>query len=193
LIVELKEALSEEKAARLAVDWALAEEKAARQTVEQSLLSSNEANTVMANGLDSTRALDHSVIQKQQMKIRLEACEEKLTACEERLTVANDKLKATKEKMKTQEQLLDLAQQALSKRELSYSMVISSVVANAVALMKNHLPNLNMEILHKDFTVDDAERETLVNSAYDAAHDFVSLNDFSSLAESDDNNNLEAL
>jgi chromosome segregation ATPase len=208
LIVELKEALSEEKVARLAVDWALAKEKAARQTVEQSLLSSNEANTVMANGLDSTRAsltattdklssmssaLDHSVIQEQQMKIRLEACEEKLTACEERLTVANDKLKATEEKMKTQEQLLDLAQWALSKRELSYSMVISSVVANAVALMKNHLPNLNMEILHKDFTVDDAERETLVNSAYDAAHDFVSLNDFSSLAESDDNNNLEAL
>jgi hypothetical protein len=81
-----------------------------------------------------------------------------------------------------------LAQHALSKRELS-----SLVVANAVALIKNHLPNHDMEILHKDFTVNDAEQETLVNSAYDAAHDFVSLYDFSSLAEFDDNNSPKAL
>jgi hypothetical protein len=55
------------------------------------------------------------------------------------MTMANDKLNAIEEKMKTQGQLLHLAQQALSKRELS-----SSVVANIVALMKNHLPNLDM-------------------------------------------------
>jgi hypothetical protein len=40
----------------------------------------------------------------------------------------------------------------LSKRDLS-----SSAVANAVALMKNHLSDLDMKILHKEFTVDDAE------------------------------------
>jgi hypothetical protein len=66
-------------------------------------------------------------------------------------------------------------------------------VANAVALMKNHLPDLDMEIVRKDFTVDDAEREMLVNSAYDATHDFVSLYDFFSLAKSDDNNSPGAL
>jgi hypothetical protein len=71
--------------------------------------------------------------------------------------------------------------------------VISLVVANAMALMKNHLPDFDVEILHKDFTIDDVERETLVNSTYDAAHDFVSLYDFSSLAESNDNNSSEAL
>jgi hypothetical protein len=60
-------------------------------------------------------------------------------------------------------------------------VVISLTVASAVALMKNHLPDLDVEILRKDFTVDDAEQEILVNSAYDAAHDFVSLYDFSSL------------
>jgi hypothetical protein len=59
--------------------------------------------------------------------------------------------------------------------------------------MKNHLPDLDMEILFKDFTVDDTEREILVNSAYDAAHDFVALYNFSSLTESDDNNSLRAL
>jgi hypothetical protein len=40
----------------------------------------------------------------------------------------------------------------LSKRELS-----SSAVAKVVALMKNHLPDLDVEILHRDFIVDDAE------------------------------------
>jgi hypothetical protein len=122
------------------------------------------------------------------MKIRLEACEEKLTACEERLAMANAKLNAAEDKMKTQGQLLDLAQQVLSKRELS-----SSAVGNVVALMKNHLPDLDMEILHMDFTVDDAEREALVNNAYDATHDFVSLYHFSILSESDDNTSPDAL
>jgi hypothetical protein len=74
------------------------------------------------------------------------ACEDELMACEVQLMVANDKLKATEEKMKTQGQLLDLAQLALSKRELSSTSVISSTVANVVALMKNHLPDLDMEI-----------------------------------------------
>jgi hypothetical protein len=126
------------------------------------------------------------VIQEQQMKIWLMACEEKLT-------VANDNLMATEENMKTQGQLLDLAQQSLSKRELPSLTVISSAVTNAMVLVKNHLSNLDMEILCKDFTVNDAERETLVNSTYDVAHDFVSLYDFSSLAESNDNNCPRAL
>jgi hypothetical protein len=66
--------------------------------------------------------------------------------------------------------------------------MISSAVANTMVLMKNHLPDLDIEILHKDFTVDDAEQETLDNSAYNATHNFVSFYDFSSLTESDDNN-----
>jgi hypothetical protein len=179
LTVELMKALSEEKAARSAADRALAEEKATQQAVEQSLMSSNEANTLLTKELDSSRAsltttteklssksfaLDHAVIQEKQMKIWLTACEDKLMACEAQLTVANDKLMATEEKVKIQGQLLDLAQQSLSKWELSSTVVISSVVASVVALMKNHLPNLYMEILCNDFIVDDAGREALVNS-----------------------------
>jgi hypothetical protein len=99
---------------------------------------------------------------------------------------AEEKLKAAEEQLKTQ-------RQKLSERELSSSMVISSVVANAAALFKNDLSDLDVEILHKDFTIDDVEWETLANSAYDAAHDFVSLYDFSSLAESDRNNGPRAL
>jgi hypothetical protein len=42
--------------------------------------------------------------------------------------------------------------------------MISSVVAHVVVLFKNHLPGLILELLREDFTVDDAERETLVSS-----------------------------
>jgi hypothetical protein len=41
--------------------------------------------------------------------------------------------------------------------------------------------------------VDDAERETLVSNAFDAAQDFVSSYDSASLTESDDNDNSKAL
>jgi hypothetical protein len=96
------------------------------------------------------------VIQEQQAKILM--------------TTAQEKLKATEEKLKTQEKSLDSAQQTLSS-----SAVISSVDANTAALFKNHLPDFDMEILRKDFTIDDVEQEVLPNSAYDAAHDFFVL------------------
>jgi hypothetical protein len=50
-----------------------------------------------------------------------------------------------------------------------------------------------MELLHQNFTVDDAEREALVSSAFDAAQDFVSSYDSASLVKSDDNDNPKAL
>jgi hypothetical protein len=72
-------------------------------------------------------------------------------------------------------------------------MMISSAVAHVAALFKNHLPGLNMKLLRKDFTVDDAKRETLVSSAFDAAQDFVSSYDSASLVEYDDNDSPKAL
>jgi hypothetical protein len=75
----------------------------------------------------------------------------------------------------------------LYRREFSSSVVISLVVPNAMVLVKNHMPEFDAEILQKDFMVDDARREALVDSAYDTAQYFVSLYDFSALVESDDN------
>jgi hypothetical protein len=72
-------------------------------------------------------------------------------------------------------------------------MMISSAVDHAAVLFKNHLHDLNVELLRQDFTVNDAERETLVSNAFDAAQDFVSSYDFTSLAESDDNDSTKAL
>jgi hypothetical protein len=56
--------------------------------------------------------------------------------------------------LKTKGLLLESAQQALAKHEGSANIIISSVVAHTAALFKNHLPDLNMEILRQDFTVD---------------------------------------
>jgi hypothetical protein len=71
--------------------------------------------------------------------------------------------------------------------------VITSAVENVVALVKNRIPDFELEILRRDFTVDEAERRVLVNSAYDATHDFVYLYDLSGLVQSDDNNSPRAL
>jgi hypothetical protein len=49
------------------------------------------------------------------------------------------------------------------------------------------LTDPDVELLHKDFVVDEVEREALSNGAYDAAHEFASSYDFSSLAKSEDN------
>jgi hypothetical protein len=83
--------------------------------------------------------------------------------------------------------LLEMAREALSKREDSSVLMILMAVANAMALLKSHLPDLDVELLRKDFTVDEVEREALISGAYDAAHEFASSYDFSSLAESEDN------
>jgi hypothetical protein len=79
-----------------------------------------------------------------------------------------------------------MAWQVLSKREDSFVLIILTVVAIAMAMLKSHFPYLDVEILCKDFAVDEAEREALTNNAYDAAHKFASSYDFSSLAESED-------
>jgi hypothetical protein len=126
-----------------------------------------------------SKAMDFQVICANEATLRLENTE--------------GRLKAAEEDLKTQGQLLELARQTLSKHEGSSYMMISSVVAHAATLFKNHLPDLNMELLLKDFTIDDVKCEALVSCVFDAAQDFVSSYDFTSLSESDDNDNPKAL
>jgi hypothetical protein len=103
------------------------------------------------------------------------------------------RLKTAEEDLKNQRQLLESTQKTSSKYESSFNLMISSAVAHAATLFKNHLPGLNLELLRQDFTVDDAERETLVSNAFDTAQDFVSSYDSASLAESDDSDSPKAL
>jgi hypothetical protein len=130
--------------------------------------------------LDSkSKALDFQVIRADEAMLRLKNAESRLKAAEEDLN--------------NQRQLLESVRKTSSKRESSFNIMISSAVAHAATMFKNHLPDLNMELLHQDFTVDDAERETLVSNAFDAAQDFISSYDFTGLAESDDNDSPKAL
>jgi hypothetical protein len=64
-------------------------------------------------------------------------------------------LKAAEEDLKNQMQLLESDQKTSSKRKSSFNMMISSAVAYAAVLFRNHLPDLNMELIRQDFTVDD--------------------------------------
>jgi hypothetical protein len=70
--------------------------------------------------------------------------------------------------------LLESTQKALTKRKFSTSTVMSSVLTHAVALVKNHMPEFDAEILCRDFTINEADREALVDSIYDTTQYFVS-------------------
>jgi hypothetical protein len=171
--------VSEERAGRLATDQSLAEEKAAWQIVDQALRSSQETAASLTQDLQSAQAsiivtmeklsfkpsaLDHTVIREREAQINF------------------------REEKKAHEQLLESAQKALTKHDFSSSVVIYSAVAHAMALVKNHMPEFDAEIVRNDFSTNNMERETLVYRVYDTTQYFVSLYDFSTLAESDDNN-----
>jgi hypothetical protein len=106
---------------------------------------------------------------------------------EAKLADLEKKIKAVEGEKKDQGLLLETSQQALSKREDSSILMISTAVANAMVLLKSHLSDLDVELLHKDFMVDEADREAQASGAYDAAHEYTSSYNFSSLAESKDN------
>jgi hypothetical protein len=130
--------------------------------------------------LDSkSKALDFQVIHADEAMLQLKNAE--------------SRLKVAEEDLKNQMQLLESTQKTSSMRENYLNMMISSAVAHAVALFKNHLPGLNMGLLRQDFTMDDAERETLVSNAFDDAQDFVSSYDSASLVKSNDNDSSKAL
>jgi hypothetical protein len=152
---------------------ALSTEQSARSEAEQILQQSKDVNDALSLKLDNV--------------------ETSLAITQNKLDRKSKALKIVEADLKAKGLLLESAQQALAKHEGSANMMISSAVAHTVALFNNHLPDLNMEILRQDFTVDDAEREALVSSAFDAAQDFVSSYNFTSLVECDDNDSPKGL
>jgi hypothetical protein len=168
-----QKALSAEQSARSKAEQALAEERSAKQVAEQTLQQSKDVNAALSLKLDNV--------------------ETSLAITENKFERKSEALKIVEADLKAKVLLLELAQQALAKREGSANLMISSAVAHTAALFKNHLPDLTMKIQRQDFTVDDAEREALVSSVFDAAQDFVSSYDFTSLVESDDNDSPKGL
>jgi exonuclease VII large subunit len=182
-----EKALSEERAAQLAAAQSLAEEKPTWQITDQSSRSYQEANAALNWDLQSAQA---------SITVTMEKLSSKSSALDlaviwEREAQIN--LQRLGEEKKAKEQLLKSAWTALAKRDFSSLAVISSTVAHAMALVKNHMPEFDADILRRDFSINEAERETLVDSVYDTTQHFVSLYDFSALIELNDNNSPAAL
>jgi hypothetical protein len=152
---------------------ALSTKQSARSKAEQILEQSKDINAALSLKLDNV--------------------EISLAITQDKLDRKSKALKTVEADLKAKGLLLESAQQALAKREGFAKIMISSAVTHTAALFKNLLPNLNIEILRQDFTVDDAKREALVSSTFDAAQDFVSSYDFTSLVESDDNDSPKGL
>jgi chromosome segregation ATPase len=173
---------------------ALSAEQYAQSIAEQILQQSNGVNAALSLKIDNVET--SVAITQDKLDRKSKALDSQTTRADEaelRLKSVEDNLKTVEADLKAKGLLLESAQEALAKREGSANMMISSAVAHTTALFKNHLLDLNMEILRQDFTVDDAEREALFSSAFDAAQDFVSLYDFTSLVESDDNDSPKGL
>ena len=81
------------------------------------------------------------------MSLKLDNVETSLALIQTKLDQKSKALKIVEADLKAKGLLLELAQQALAKREGSANIMISSGVAHIAALFKNHLPDLNMEIL----------------------------------------------
>jgi hypothetical protein len=70
--------------------------------------------------------------------------------------------------------------------DCSSSIVISSVVAHEVALVKSYILDLDLELLRKDYPFeDDEERDTLIDNVFETAQYFVSQYDFSVVNDQD--------
>jgi hypothetical protein len=67
-----------------------------------------------------------------------------------------------------------------TERDYSLSEVISSTVAHAVTLLKSYMPDVDPELLRKEYRCkDDDERDALIESAFDAAQHLLYEYDFS--------------
>jgi hypothetical protein len=76
--------------------------------------------------------------------------------------------------------MLESTRKMLSEHDYSSSVMISSMVAHAVALLKSYTGDLDLELLHRDYPFDDDEEwDTLIDSVYDIAQHFMSQYNFS--------------
>jgi hypothetical protein len=106
---------------------------------------------------------------------------------------AESQLKAAKVDLKNQRLLVESAQEASSKRESSFNMMISSAVAHAAALFKNHLPDLTWSFYTRTSLWMMRSARPLSPVHLMLLKTLLSSYDSASLAESDDNNSPNAL
>jgi predicted nuclease with TOPRIM domain len=128
----------------------LKDSDAEKAKLSQALKTTQATYTVTRDNLASkSKELDDMVIREQEANTLREQADAKLADLEK-------KIKVVQGEKKDQGLLLEMARQALSKREDSSILMILMAVANAMMLLKSHLPNLDVELLCKDFAVDEA-------------------------------------
>jgi hypothetical protein len=137
--VAAQQTLSEEKNAQFVVVKALAEAQqtlkdsdAEKAKLSQALKTTQVAYTVTQDNLTfKSKELDDVVIREQEANTLREQAEGKLADLEKKIeTVEGEK--------RDKGLLLETAWQALSKREDSSILMISTAVANAMVLLKSH-------------------------------------------------------
>jgi hypothetical protein len=107
------------------------------------LKTTQAAYTVTRDNLASkSKEQDDVVIWEQEANTLREQAQAKLADLEK-------KIEAIEGEEKDQGLLLEIARQALSKREDSSILMISTTVPNAMALLKSHLPDLDVELLRR--------------------------------------------
>jgi hypothetical protein len=106
---------------------ALSTEQSARSEAEKILQQSKDVNA--------------------ELSLKLDNVETSLALTQTKLDRKSKPLKIVEADLKAKGLLLESTQQVLAKRDGSANMIISSAVAHTAALFKNHLPDLNVEIL----------------------------------------------
>jgi hypothetical protein len=186
----VQQALSDEKSVRLRAENSLAEERAARQAAEQSFQQSNDANATLVLELETahtslaatrdklnseSKALDFQVIRADEVVLRLKNAESWWRRPEEpksAIGVGSEDCVQARRLIQHDDFLGGGPWCGAVQESSSWSDHGAST---------------------PDFTMDDEECTTLVSSTFDAAQDFVSSYDFTSIVESDDNDSPKAL
>jgi hypothetical protein len=75
-------------------------------------------------------------------------------------------------------------QKMFTERDTSSSEVMALAVAHTVGLLKSYVPDLDLELLHKEYQCEtDAERDVLVDGTFDASQHFMFSYDFSMICD----------
>jgi flagellar biosynthesis/type III secretory pathway protein FliH len=155
-----------------AANKALAKEKSSQQVAYQELRPTHESNAALTRDMQVVQALTATLIED--LKVAWAFTTVANQEISSNLAVlkrdAQDKLEALGEEKRLQEQVLESTRKMLSEHDYCSSTVISLVVAHVVELLKSHVPDLDPELLRRDYPFkEDEEQDTLIDSVYETA------------------------
>jgi uncharacterized protein (DUF3084 family) len=124
---------------------ALAEERTARQIANQELWAVRDSATALSQELQAAK--DYAAAANRELSSNVATLDE----LSGRELAAQDALRSLAEEKRILERELSSTQKMFAERDTSSSKVIASAVAHAVAVLKSHVPDLDLELLHEDY------------------------------------------